>query len=175
MSSFDLALRAITLLGLRALALTVTEISGGPKWLLKIRRNAGLEILPANMNTLRHAIAWLREGGAVLTGVDRPIPASKYRPCFFGHPSTLPVHHIQLALRANVPIVMAAMIRQPDDSYQFMISDPIYMQHYPDRRTEIITNAEVVLKVAEDIIRQAPQQWSISYPVWPELIKQVPR
>jgi lauroyl/myristoyl acyltransferase len=175
MSSFDLGLRAISLLGLRALALTVTEVSGGQRWLYKKRRNAGLEILPANMNTIRHAINWLREGGAVLTGVDRPVGANKYRPCFFGQPSVLPVHHIQLALRASVPIVMAAMVRQADDSYQFVVSDPIHMRSHPDRRTEILTNAEVVLKVAEDFIRQDPQQWSISYPVWPELIKQVPQ
>lgn len=174
MSSFDLALRAITLLGMHALALTVTDVSGGQKWLFRIRHNAGLELLPANMNSLRHAIGWLREGGIVLTGVDRPVRSNKYRPNFFGQSSVLPVHHIQLALRAEVPITVAAMIRQKDNSYQFLISDPIHMRPYPDRRTEIIANAEAVLEVAEDYIRQAPEQWSIAYPVWPELTEEVP-
>jgi phosphatidylinositol dimannoside acyltransferase len=174
LSSFDLGLRAISLLGLRALLLTLTELSGGHQWQLHMRRNFGLDILPANMSTLRQAITYLREGGAILTGVDRPVGPSKYKPRFFGQPSDLPVHHIQLALKADVPIVVAAMIRQADDNYQFLVSEPIFMQPHPDRRTEIISNAEAVLKVAEDFIRQAPQQWSISYPVWPELMDQVP-
>jgi KDO2-lipid IV(A) lauroyltransferase len=175
MSSFDLALRAISLLGLRAMMLTLTEMTGGHQWQHNMRRSIGLEIFPANMATLRQSINWLREGGAVLTGVDRPVGDNKYRPRFFGHPSALPVFHIQMALRADVPIVMVAMVRQPDDTYHFMVSDPIQMQHHPDRRMQITTNAEAVLKVAEDFIRLAPQQWSISYPVWPELVERVPQ
>lgn len=175
MSSFDLGLRAVSLLGLRAKMLTLTELAGSREWQHNLRRSVGLEIMPANMATLRECITWLREGGTVMTGVDRPVGTTKYRPHFFGHPSALPVHHITLALKADVPIVMAAMIRQEDGNYQFMVSDPIQMQHHPDRHTELISNAEVVLKVAEEYIRLAPQQWSISYPVWPELLERVPQ
>jgi lauroyl/myristoyl acyltransferase len=50
MSSFDLGLRAIAMLGLRAKGLTLTEMTGGHQWNDKIRRSVGLEILPANIS-----------------------------------------------------------------------------------------------------------------------------
>lgn len=165
---------ATFLVGLRALMLTLSESSRGHQWQLQMLRNVGLEIVPANLTTLRQAIRRLCAGGVVLTGVDRPISTTKYMPHFFGHPSVLPVHHIQLALKANVPILVAAMIRQPDNTYKILLSELIQMEPHPDRRIEITMNAEAVLRVAEKFIRQAPHQWSISVPVWPALMDQVP-
>jgi KDO2-lipid IV(A) lauroyltransferase len=39
---------------------------------------------------------------------------------------------------------------------------------------EIVQNAENVLKVAEGFIRQAPGQWEMTFPVWPEAMNEVP-
>jgi predicted LPLAT superfamily acyltransferase len=35
-------------------------------------------------------------------------------------------------------------------------------------------NTEMVLKVAEGYIRQAPYQWAMFYPVWPEALNEMP-
>lgn len=174
LGNFDLALRVVAVLG-RALILTLPEFTGGDQWQFNDRRELGIEIVPANLNTLRQAISRLQNGGIVMTGLDRPMPGTKYRPRFFGQSSDLPIHHVQLALRAKVPIIVGATIRQADNTYEFLISEPIQMRSYSDRRTEIITNAEAVLEVAEEFIRQAPIQWSIFHPVWPELIDKVPQ
>jgi lauroyl/myristoyl acyltransferase len=48
------------------------------------------------------------------------------------------------------------------------------MDAYPDRRIEGVRNAEKILKIAEEFIRLAPQQWSMTLPVWPEALDQVP-
>lgn len=174
LGNFDLALRVVTVRG-RALILTLPEFTGGDHWQFNDRRELGLEIVPANLHTLRQAISRLRNGGVVMTGLDRPVPGTKYRPRFFGQPSDLPIHHVQLALRAKVPIIVGATIRQADNTYEFLISEPIQMRSYSDRRAEIIANAEAVLEVAEEYIRQAPSQWSIFHPVWPDLIDQAPQ
>jgi predicted LPLAT superfamily acyltransferase len=63
---------------------------------------------------------------------------------------------------------------QPDGKYHVLISDLIEMDLRRDRATEEIQNAEKVLGMAERFIRQAPQQWSISLPVWPEALDLVP-
>ena len=44
------------------------------------------------------------------------------------------------------------------------------MQKRSDRDEEILMNAEKVLEVAEVMIRQAPEQWSMFYPVWPDVL-----
>jgi hypothetical protein len=48
------------------------------------------------------------------------------------------------------------------------------METHPDRETEALRNAERVLRVAEGFIRQAPAQWSVSLPVWPDMLARVP-
>ena len=109
-----------------------------------------------------------------MTGIDRPIADTRYRPRFFGRPASLPVVHVQLALKTNVPVYVVAAIMRPDHTYEIHTSEPIEMQRYKDRETELIENAETILKIAEDYIRMAPVQWSMFYPVWPEVENEVP-
>ncbi len=175
MSNFDLVARAGLQRGLHALALGFPNPGGGYRWQNKMRREAGWEVIPASMNAMRRAARYLSEGRTLITGADRPIPNSKYRPRFFGRPAALPVHHVLLALWAKVPIIVAAAIQQPDGIYHILASEPIEMQSYSDRQTEILSNAEAVLEVAADFIRQAPHQWAMFYPVWPEAMDKVPR
>jgi KDO2-lipid IV(A) lauroyltransferase len=77
-------------------------------------------------------------------------------------------------LKARVPVFVVATMMQADGTYHFQVSEPITMISHPNRGMEIIMNAEAVLRVAEDFIRQAPQQWSMPFPVWPEVMDQVP-
>lgn len=168
LSNFDLILRAGTFLGWRAQVISIQDPGGGYQWQNDLRRSTGLQITPASKSSLRDAISRLQAGGVVLTGIDRPLPSSRYRPCFFGEPSLLPVMHISLALKAKVPVMVLAARTMQDGTYLVEASDPIYMRSYPDRDLEILKNAEAVLNVAASFIRQAPEQWSMFYPVWPE-------
>lgn len=172
--NFDFVMQTAARCGLRALTLAAPETGGGYHWQNEIRRRQGLEIIPASMASLREATDRLNAGRTVLTGIDRPQPGSKYRPMFFGCPAAVPVLHIYLALKAKVPVIVVAAIQHPDRVYEIMASDPIEMQPHPDRHTEIIQNAETVLNVAAEFIRMAPQQWSMFYPVWPDVQAELP-
>jgi KDO2-lipid IV(A) lauroyltransferase len=174
LGNFDFALRAAAMQGLRALVLTLPDLDGGYQLQYDMRKELGMEILPASVSSFRQAVEHLRAGGIVVTGIDRPITDAKYRPLFFGRPASLPVQHISLALKARVPVVVAATMMQSDRSYQFWLSEPIEMEPHLDRSAAIVSNAEKVLLAAETYIRQAPQQWSMFFPVWPDVIDQVP-
>lgn len=174
LGNFDFCARAAALRGLKGLAITLPEINnGGYQLQYEMRREIGLEVLPASKNVLRQAIQRLRAGEIVLTGIDRPIQNAKYKPLFFGRPADLPMHHIYLALKAAVPVYVAVAVLKPDNRYHFLISDPIHMHPDPDHKIEMLANAERVLKVAERFIRQYPEQWSMYFPVWPEAIGEV--
>ena len=140
----------------------------------KMRGNVGLEVVPTSMATLKRAKKRLEEGGTVVTGLDRPLPGTRYRPRFFGRPAALPVHHIMLALKTDVPVYIAAPLRRSDGKYDILVSDPMIMERCSDRRTEIIHNAERLLAVVEEFIGRDPSQWSMFYPVWPEVEDEVP-
>lgn len=178
LSNFDLALQWIFRLGLPGMILTIPESgldertrSGQSRRLeFELRRKTGMNLIPTSVTALHQAVRYLKQGGVVLTGIDRPVEASLF-PRFFGRPAALPSHHVYLALKAQVPIQMIAVRREADGRYHFLASDLIEMEPYPDRDEELRRNTEKVLEVAETWIRPNPEQWGISLPVWPEALE----
>lgn len=174
MSNFDMVAQAGYMRGLRALVISLPETGGAVERQHAMRERAGFEILPASRAALRQAVRRLQNGECVLTAIDRPVEDTKYFPRFFGRPAALPIMSIYLALKAKVPIIVLASIKQPDGKYHILASDFIEMQPHPDRNKEMIQNAEYVLEIAADFIRQAPCQWGMPKPVWPAVYDQVP-
>ena len=174
LSGFDLILQFIARQGVRAMVLTIPDPQGGRLIEYELRKKTGMNLIPASLSTLRKAIKHLEQGGTVLTGLDRPVPDPKYQPQFFGHAASLPTHYVSVALQAHVPVVVMAAIRQTDGTYYVMGSEPMEMESDSDHRKEILSNAEKVLKRAEEFIRRAPQQWNIPLAVWPQLMRNMP-
>ncbi len=168
---WDLGLRWLCRdkLGFRPVVLTISNPEGARQVEFEGREKTGMEIIPGSAMGLRRAVRYLQQGGLVLTGIDRPTPGSDPQPRFFRRPAMLPVHHIYLALKAQVPIVVEMSCLENDGHYRVRASPPIEMQPYPDRVDELRINAERVLAVVENFIRQAPRQWLMFLPVWPNL------
>lgn len=171
LSNFDLILQWLCKGGLKPLVLTIPDPQGGRRMEYEIRKRTGMNLLPASVGAFRQAIKHLRQGGMVVTGIDRPIPDPAACPCFFGRPAALPTHHIFLATKARVPLILAVAQLQNDGKYHVFASDPIEI----DPQAETLRNAENVLAVAEEYIRQTPQQWSVPLPVWPQVLERMPK
>lgn len=174
LSNFDFASRAIGLQGAKALALGLPNPRGGYQWQNKMREEAGMQVLTPSLKSFKIATKHLREGGTVVTGIDRPVPETKYRPKFFGRPAPLPVHHVMLALKTDVPIAVSAVVMRSDGKYEVCSSEPIYMERHGDHMTDLIQNAEKILCLAAEYIQLAPHQWAMFFPLWPELMAKVP-
>jgi len=172
--SFDLLVRWFVLQGVKPLVLTLPDPRGARRLEYEMRRQIGMNLVPANVAGLRRAVRHLEQGGAVLTSVDFPVPRPRARPRFFGRPSALPVHHVFLATQARVPIVVMAPILEADGKFHIKTSDFIEMDSRAGGGDGALQNAELVLHTAEDIIRRAPQQWSVPHPVWPSTLDMVP-
>jgi KDO2-lipid IV(A) lauroyltransferase len=178
MTNFDLVGRAVALNGLDLHILSYPQPPGGYRWQNKLRQLPGIQVTPMSIQALREASQTLRANKVVLTGVDRPLPTgedAKYRPHFFGRSAALPVYHIRLALKHNLPIVVLGGARKPDGCYRVWASDPIPMRRHDDLVQETVQNAEAILAVVAENIRKAPEQWAMFYPVWPDILEQTPR
>lgn len=175
LSNFDLAGRAMALHGYDIQALSYPQPQGGYQWQNKLRRDIGINITPMSTESMRMAKARLKEGGLVLTGLERPLPATNYFPRFFGHPAPLPASYVRMALQTNSAVLVVACIGTPQENYRLECSDLIYMQPYPDATEEIEKNAENVLAQAEGFIRDHPTQWAMFYPVWPFALQEMPK
>jgi KDO2-lipid IV(A) lauroyltransferase len=167
LSNFDLVLLAAAYHGLKAQVLTYGNPTGGYKIQNEIRAQTGLNITPVSSAVHRQAIENMRNGGLVMTAVDRPIRRKAHYMKFFGRSSPLPAGHIRMALEAGVPIIVAAAEWQADDRYFLHLSDPIELAHHDDMDEAIRINGEAVLEVIEGHIRKNPGQWLMYYPVWP--------
>lgn len=175
LSNFDLVFLANGFRGLQGMVLTYGQPTSGYDMQNRIREKTGLDITPVRgEETHQLAIERLKNNEFVITAVDRPIRRKPHRLTFFGRPSPLPAGHIRMALAANVPIIVAAARMNPSGIYELLTSDPIEMIHFDDPDKAIRVNAEKVLKVMEDFIRQAPTQWLMYYPVWPEVLDLMP-
>jgi KDO2-lipid IV(A) lauroyltransferase len=174
MNNFDLALQWICRYWIKLLALTLPNPQAGRRLEYEIRKQTGMNLVPATVSGLRQAVRHLKQGGMLVTGIDRPDPQYQPRPRFFSRVACLPTHHISLALLAHVPVIVVASCLEPDGKCHIMASPPIEMDSFPDRNEELLYNAERVLAVAEGFIRQTPHQWSVSQPVWPEALNEVP-
>jgi lauroyl/myristoyl acyltransferase len=175
MGNFDLILQSLCINGFDPLALTIPNPEGGRQLEFEFRNKTVMNLVPGSMNGLRKAVRYLKQGGMVVTGIDRPQEEIKVQPHFFGRPASLPTHHIYLALKAKVPIMVVFSRREADGKYHVYGSSLIEMDQYSDREDELLYNGEKVLATAESFIRQTPQEWVINQPVWPEIVDQVPR
>ncbi len=174
-SSFDLLLLAHSMRGLSGQVLTYAQPTGAYQIQNEIRSSGNSELLitPISYHALRLAIENLDQGGVVFTGVDRPEDSNKMQLSFFDRQAWLPVGHVRLALKVGVPIIVASMIHLEDGTYKVLLSDPIPMQNQPDALLAVKVNAQKVLDVLSNFIRQAPGQWMMFYPVWPDALEQM--
>lgn len=176
MAGFDVIGRAMVLRGTPMQFLTYPDPPGGYQWQNALREFPGARITPMSIDAFRVASQTLAAGGTVITGVDRPLPKleSKYRPRFFDRPAIMPVFHIKLALRHDLPITVISGYLRDDGHYDVGASEPIPMERRPDPVEATVVNAEKILQVMARDIRKAPDLWGMLYPVWPESLAAMP-
>lgn len=171
-SNFDLVVARLVRAGYQGKVLSQPNPGSGYQLQNEIRESYGLDLTPLGTPGLEETIvSYLKEGGIVATGIDRPLPTRKKRHYvnFFGRPSPLPLGYITTALAAEVPIIVVTAYMTPQGKYGFRHTGPIQLKKYSNKLDNILLNAEYVLKEIEAFIQIAPEQWLMYYPVWPDL------
>lgn len=168
MSNFDLAGAWLIEHGLECQILSLANPDAGYQLVNRLRRKEGMNITPISRDALRQAVRRLKSGGAIVTGIDRPIDGGGEPLPFFGHTALMPVGHVRLALQTNARFMLAACLEREQGRYEIIFSDAIEMSRSGDRATDIRANALAIIHLAEEIIASAPDQWLVFTPVWPE-------
>ena len=132
-----------------------------------LRRSFGLNIAPVSYQSLRAAITYLKEGGVVITAADRPDESGIFME-FFGKRAWLPVGHVRLALKTNVPIMVGVTYSIEGGKYRAKslgVIRPKDYEGHADREREI---AQQVITLIEGFIRDHPDEWWMFHEVWPD-------
>ncbi len=173
LSNFELMGYALALQGVKVQVLSFPNPNTSYRLQNRLREATGLDITPMDLSAFREARHRLRDGGSILTGLDRPldnVKEEKYRPRFFRYPTNLPVAYVRMALEANAPVFILAATSQPDGTYRLVGSPPIWMEASNILEDEILQNAEKVLRLAEPMIINHARQWAMFYPIWPQFL-----
>lgn len=176
LANFDLIGHGAAMNGIPLHVLSYPHPPGGYRWQNRIRELPNLKVTPMSIEAVQMASETLRQKKIVTTGIDRPLPegTSKYPVHFFNRPAFLPVFHIRLALKLDVPIAVVGGHRRENGIYSVWASEPMMMEQRSDIVEETVSNAEKLLRIVEDNIKPAPEQWAMFYPVWPEIMDAVP-
>ncbi len=173
-SNYDLAARAAALNGLTMQVLSYPNPGRSYRWQNKFRNFEGIEVTPISISSLQRGLKRLENGGTILTGIDRPNSGNGSRPTFFGKPASLPTGFFRIAIKSGVPVSVILCSTTFDGKYNLSVSDPIFMEKDEDPDAEVKLFAEATLRCIEGLIKSNPGQWSMFYPVWPEVMKELP-
>ena len=163
--NFDICLIAIGLLGIKAQVLSIANPNADYQIQNDIRQVNNLDVTPISIKSLISASRRLKNGGVVVTAVDRPLPDGEEYYQFFGKPARLPDGHVRLALKHDVPIFILYSKFLGKD-YQLMVSEPVFMEELESKEDTIRLNTEKILSLLEEIIKQDPLNWMMFFSVW---------
>lgn len=168
--NFDLGILALAAhkLDIQVLGLAAPP-AGGFNLMDRMRARFGVRMTNISPTALREAIERLRNGGIVLTGVDRPVDGAEQGVKFFGRPALLPTGHVRLALKTDAAILVASPYRDPQQGNMVRLSPPLVMTRTGDRTGDLLANLQRVTGWLEKYIRACPEQWAMFLPVWPEM------
>ncbi|MDM7999370.1 MAG: hypothetical protein QUS33_05050 [Dehalococcoidia bacterium] len=165
--SFDLA---VQLLAVHSVPTTILVEALEPEQLLNhvvwLRRNKGLNIIPAKAGALQIMTRALRNREIVLIACDRDVTGEAPKAIFFGAETRLPDIAVRIALRTGAAIIPVFSIRRDDGRYDVYVEPPI--QATSSGSGAVAECMREVIGVMEKYIRSCPEQWAVLQPVWPE-------
>jgi KDO2-lipid IV(A) lauroyltransferase len=137
-------------------------------WFERTRGSLGVRIV--GLRAARRAlIAELRAGGQVGIVGDRDIGGGGIETPLFGAPAPLPIGPALLAIESGAPIYAVGVRRLPDGRVGGRLL-PVPVATEGSRRERIEATLRAQAAAFEELISQAPEQWSaVFFPIWPDL------
>jgi KDO2-lipid IV(A) lauroyltransferase len=129
--------------------------------LLKQRRRMGIGLI--ERSKLKNAIKLLKNNSIVAAISDQDGGVAGVAVPFFGEKVSFPAGSSGLHRMSGATVLPNVLVRQPDDTYIFKILPPIPMEKTKNRGQDEIINSHRIVKVFEEIIKEDPGQWMLSY------------
>ncbi len=134
----------------------------------RLRMSRGLKLIPID-GPLIHLLRTLKKGGVAGLAGDRDITRTGQTVPFFGRPARLPDGHVRLALKTGAPLVLGFSHRNPDHTYQAHFLPPYTPPQIGPEEERVAAALAHVIRQIEQAIAQAPEQWTVTVPMWDKL------
>jgi KDO2-lipid IV(A) lauroyltransferase len=114
----------------------------------------------------RKILRWLREGGAFGVLIDQDTRVEGVFAPFLGTLAHTPSAPVRMAMRYNIPAVVATTVRRPDDTHYVYISDRLKFEYTGDFERDLITNVGMANNLIGQTIMRFPEQWVWMHRRW---------
>ncbi len=91
---------------------------------------------------------------------------------FFNRPASTPKGPAAFALKLDVPIIMAFIIRENQKKQRIIIEKPIFVEKTPDKEDDIRRLTQAYTRVLEEYIRKYPDHWFWPHRRWKSTTKE---
>lgn len=118
----------------------------------------------------RKVLSALRRNEMVGVMMDlgpRALAFNTVRADFFGRPAAFPTVAADLARVSGAPIVVAAVVRERNNTFRGIALPPIFVDRTREASAETARVTSQVAEALEGLIRRWPDQWYIFRPMWP--------
>jgi KDO2-lipid IV(A) lauroyltransferase len=139
-------------------------------FLVANRQHKNVHILPPEGAT-RPVLAALRRNEMVGLMMDlgpRAHELENIQADFFGSPTAFPTVAAALARVSGAPIIVAAVRREPDNTFRGVALSPIFVARTKQAAHDIEHATQAVVHALEGLVRPHPDQWYIFRPMWPQ-------
>ena len=87
---------------------------------------------------------------------------------FFGTPTRFPAVAASLARVSGAPIVVAAVVRERDNTFTGIAQPPIFVERTKQGAEDVQRATQAIARGLEAFVRRWPDQWYIFRPMWPQ-------
>lgn len=154
---------------MRGLAITIPVERLEPpelfEYICALRMSHGLKLIPVD-GSLLDLVRTLKKGGVAGLAGDRDITGSGQVISFFDYPAHLPDGHVRLALKTGAPLVVGFNRRNPDHTYEAYFLPAFKPPADKPEEEQVAAGMRFVVSEMEKAIRQNPEQWSVTVPIW---------
>jgi KDO2-lipid IV(A) lauroyltransferase len=161
MGNWELGGAAMCMSGFKVNAVALVQADPKLNQLFQSQRLArGMQVIPMG-HAAKPALKALRRNEIVAVLGDRDFTGARMTMNFLGRPARLPHGPARLAEATGAAVVVAMMVRRPDDTYEYQFAEPIFPQG--------LTGQQVAERIARDLemfIRRHPTQWYIFTRFW---------
>ena len=137
-------------------------------YITTLRMSKGLKLIPID-GPLIHLLRTLKKGGVAGLAGDRDITNTGQVIPFFGHNAQLPDGHVRLALKTGAPLVVGFSCRLDDLTYRAYFLPAYYPPEHGSEDERVADTMHYVVNQIEQAIRQTPEQWTVTVPVWVDI------
>lgn len=137
----------------------------------RTRESKGYRLIPAT--SARGIIRALHANALVVVLFDRPMEAGEGVPVsFFGRETALPAGVGMVARHSGATVVPGYIFRNPDNSFRGKIYESVSEDLTGDKHRDVQTVMQRLADSLEAAVREAPDQWYMFRPMWPEAVRE---